>query len=50
MEMPRDRQLVTEWQKRIRSYLYGTEVTAQRNFLRRQSNSYGAYGILMEFT
>jgi len=43
---------------RIRSYCYGTAVkaqgqvataTAQRNFSRRQRNSYGAYVILTEF-
>jgi len=46
-----------ERQKRIRSYCYGTAVTAQRqvttataqrNFSRRQRNSYGACVILTE--
>jgi len=44
---------------RIRSYCYGTAVaaqrqvetaTAQRNFSRKQRNSYGGYVILTEFT
>jgi len=45
---------------KIRSYCYGTAVTAQRQvgtetaqrnfFLRRRRNSYGAYVILTEFT
>jgi len=48
-----------ERQNRIRSYCYGTAVTAQRqvatataqrNFSRRQRNSDGAYVILTEFT
>ena len=50
------------WQNgknRIRSYCYGTTVTAhrqvatatvQQNFSRKQCNSYGAYVILTEFT